>query len=73
MLVSLTVVHWIEFVVLELVEQVVQLEQVVLTGLVGLSAYAAELEHGSMHWSVAAAPRCASFSQVVNAPVEFFP
>ena len=44
----------------ELVEQVVEVEQVALTGLVTLSACAAELEHGSTHSSAAAAQGCAS-------------
>ena len=46
-LVSLAMVQWIELVVRELVEQLVQAERVVLIGLVALSAYAAELKHES--------------------------
>ena len=72
-LVSLAMVHWIELVVLEEVELVVLVVQVVLTMLAGLSAYAAELGHESIDWTVLAAPKRASCSQPVHAPVEFSP
>ena len=66
-LVSLAMVHLIELVVLE------EVELVVLVGLVELSAYTAGLEHESIDWSVLTAREHASFSQVVDAPVEFLP
>ena len=72
-LVSLATVHWIEFVVRALVEQVVQAERIVLIGVVVLSGYAAEFEHESMCWFAVAVQAHASFSQAAHAPVEFFP
>ena len=66
-------VHWIELVAQELVEQVAQAERVVLTGLVAVSAYAAELEHESVRWAVLAVQGHASFSQAAHAPAELLP
>ena len=72
-LASLAMVHWIELVARALVEQVEQAERIVLTALVVLSAYAAELEHESTRWSFLAVQGHASFSQAAHAPVELLP
>ena len=58
---------------LEEVELVVQVVLAVFAVHVEHFARAALLVHESIGWKVLAAPKCASFFQIVHAPVEFLP